>query len=109
MINDTKKLIKPIILLMCLVLAFTFQSCKKSRSDMGKTLYSKTKNKIFKDVTPEGFAGVFQKVLADEKSKMTNPQLISAYYEQNDYDPIFVMDHIITGDLDASYFERSNE
>ena len=76
---------------------------------MGKTLYQKTKNKIFKEVTPEGFATVFQQVLAEEKSKLTNPQLITTFYEQNGYDPIFVMDHIILKDLDASYFERAGE
>jgi murein L,D-transpeptidase YcbB/YkuD len=76
---------------------------------MGKTLYQKTKNKIFKDVTPDGFATVFQQVLADEKSQLTNPLLITTFYEQNDYDPIFVMDHIILKDLDASYFERAGE
>ncbi|MEO8885219.1 MAG: L,D-transpeptidase, partial [Mucilaginibacter sp.] len=109
MINDTKKIIKPILILLCLASVFTFQSCKKSRSDMGKTLYLKTKNKVFKDVTPEGFAQVFQKVLADEQSKMTNPQLITSYYENNGYDPVFVMDHIITNDLDATYFKNAGD
>lgn len=109
MITDTKKVIKPIILLLCLAVIFTIQSCKKSRSDMGKTLFQKTRNKIFKDVTPDGFATVFQQVLTDENSKLTNPQLITTFYEQNGYDPIFVMDHIIQEDLDASYFERAGE
>ncbi len=76
---------------------------------MGKTLYSKTKNKIFKDVTPEGFTPVFQKLLEDEKSKLTNPQIITRYYEGNGYDPVLVMDHIITGDLDAAYFQLAYE
>jgi len=75
---------------------------------MGATLYKKTKNKVFKDATPEGLAEVFKKVLAEERSKMTNPNLITAYYEQNDYDPAFVMDHIFNGDVDltANYFEK---
>lgn len=78
---------------------------------MGNQLYLKTKNKVFKDVTPEGLAEVFKKVLVEERSKMDNPQLITAYYEQNDYDPAFVMDHIFNGDVDltANYFEKVSQ
>jgi len=78
---------------------------------MGKTLFTKTKNKVFKDVTPDGFAEVFQKVLDDEKSKMTYPQVITAYYAENDYDPMFVMDHMFNGDLKTTvaYYQKANE
>jgi len=76
---------------------------------MGKVLFLKTKNKVFKDVTPDGFSEVFQKVLADEKSKMRYPEVITAFYAQNDYDPIFVMDHIFNGDDKAAvmYFQKA--
>ncbi|WP_374949458.1 L,D-transpeptidase family protein [Mucilaginibacter sp.] len=106
-----KRSLVPILITLFSVFTLTFQSCKKSRSDMGKVLYQKTKNKVFKDVTPEGLAEVFKKVLADEKSKMDNPKLITAYYEQNNYDPAFVMDHIFNGDVDltANYFEKAGE
>ena len=78
---------------------------------MGKTLFLKTKNKVFKNVTPEGFAEVFQKVLADEKSKLNYPHVISAYYEQNGYDPMLIMDHLFNGDLAqaATHFQKANE
>jgi len=78
---------------------------------MGKTLFQKTKNKVFKDVTPEGFAEVFKKVLTDEKSKLTYPEVINAYYEQNNYDPMFVMDHVFNTDLKTSveYYRAANE
>jgi murein L,D-transpeptidase YcbB/YkuD len=90
---------------------FTFQSCKKSRSDMGKVLFSKTRNKVFKDVTPDGFAPVLKEMLASEKSKLNNAAVITAYYEQHDYDPELLMDHIADHDLDsvAACFERANE
>jgi murein L,D-transpeptidase YcbB/YkuD len=93
------------------IITVTTQGCKKSRSDMGAQLYKKTKNKIFKDATPEGLAEVFKKVLAEDRAKMTNPNLITAYYEQNNYDPKFVMDHIFNGDVDltADYFEKAGE
>ncbi|AMR34595.1 hypothetical protein A0256_16850 [Mucilaginibacter sp. PAMC 26640] len=93
-------------------LALVFQSCsKKSRSDLGATLFKKTNNKVFKDATPEGLAEVFKKVLAEEKSHVNNPNLINAYYEANDYDPAFVMDHIFNGDVDvtATYFSKAGE
>ena len=93
------------------ITTITIQGCKKSRSDLGAQLYKKTKNKIFKDATPEGLAVVFKKVLAEDRGKMANPNLITAYYEQNDYDPKFVMDHIFNGDVDltANYFEKAGE
>jgi murein L,D-transpeptidase YcbB/YkuD len=111
MITPAKKFILPFIFLLSFIFILTLQSCKKSRSDMGKTLFLKTKNKVFKDVTPEGFSAVFQKVLADEKSNMAHPELITAYYDQNNYDPIFVMDHLFNGDLKAVdiYYEKANE
>jgi murein L,D-transpeptidase YcbB/YkuD len=96
------------MILIC-AFALTVQSCKKSRSDLGAKLYAKTKNKVFKDATPEGLATVFKQVLIDEKGKMTNPQVITKFYEQNDYDPIFVMDHVFNGDVDwtANYFDKA--
>jgi murein L,D-transpeptidase YcbB/YkuD len=110
MLTDTKKFIK---LTVMLLLAFTvvFQSCKKSRSDMGKTLYLKTKNKVFKNVTPEGCAEVFKKVLEEEKSKLTYPQTIRSFYEANGYDPVFVMDHIFNKDLKTAviYYQKAGE
>ncbi|RYU91364.1 L,D-transpeptidase [Mucilaginibacter terrigena] len=112
MINSTikKSALQVLVMLIC-VLSLTFQSCKKSRSDLGKVLYEKTKNKVFKDATPEGLAEVFKQVLADNKSKMDNPNLITSFYEKNDYDPVFVMDHIFNGDADltANYFEKAGQ
>jgi murein L,D-transpeptidase YcbB/YkuD len=110
MLTDTKKIVKITALLM-LAFMVVFQSCKKSRSDMGKNLYLKTKNKVFKDVTPEGCAVVFQKVLEEEKSKLTYPQTISSFYDANGYDPIFVMDHIFNKDLKFAdiYFQKAGE
>lgn len=95
-----------------LIVLFTFQSCKKkSRSDMGKALFTKTQNKVFKDVTPEAFAVVFKKALADQNTKLTNPKIIEAYYAQNDYDPILLMDHLPNDDIKnlPDYLAKANE
>jgi len=111
MISDTKKNILKTFTFLMIALAVVASGCKKSRSDMGKVLYKKTKNKVFKDVTPEGFAEVFQKVLDSEKTSLTYPQVIKSFYDQNGYDPVFVMDHIFNGDDKAAveYYQKASE
>ncbi|MES2277450.1 MAG: L,D-transpeptidase family protein [Bacteroidota bacterium] len=98
-------------LCLLLTLTITFQSCKKSRSDMGKTLFLKTKNKVFKDVTPEGFTPIFQEVLAQQKSKLNNAAIISAYYQSNEFDPTLVMDHFPNDDVKAilNCYNKANQ
>jgi len=66
---------------------------------MGQVLFEKTHNKIFKDVTPEGFAPVLQQALQRQKASLNNYKVIEAWYSQNGYDPVFVMDHLPNGDL----------
>jgi len=95
MIQNKTRPIKYLIAFLALIAAFSFQACKKSRSDMGKQLFDATKNKVFKDVTPEGFAPVFQKLLADEKAKLRQSHVIIPFYENNGYDAAIVMDRII--------------
>jgi murein L,D-transpeptidase YcbB/YkuD len=98
--SSTKKAAFAALLLPLILLSF--QSCKKKRSDMANDLVSKTHNKVFKDVTPEGFAVVFQKMLENDKTKLSNSEVISAFYEQNEYDPEFVMDHLFNSDLSTA-------
>ncbi|MCJ8209070.1 L,D-transpeptidase family protein [Mucilaginibacter sp. RS28] len=95
-------------LLICAVL-FVLDSCKKSRSDMGRELYDKTKNKVFKNVTPEGFQPVFEQMLNDKKSKLNNASTILSWYQQHEYDPVFVMDHLKNDDLKvlADYLSKA--
>jgi len=92
-------------------LSFAFQSCKKSRSDMGKELFTKTKNKVYKDVTPEGFAPVFQKLLDEKKSTLNNGGIISDYYASHDYDPVLLMDHLTKDDVKfvPYYLNKAND
>ncbi len=90
-----------LLLIIGVVLLLTVESCKKKRSDMAMALYKIKPNKVFKNISPEAFTPVFQKVLADEKANLSNPKQIAAFYEQNDYDPTFVMDHLGNNDLKA--------
>ncbi|MFD2147370.1 L,D-transpeptidase family protein [Mucilaginibacter antarcticus] len=78
---------------------------------MGKALFQKTKNKVFKNVTPEGCAEVFQKLLAEQKSDLTYPGTISSFYEANGYDPVLVMDQVLQKDLKlaTSYFQKAGQ
>ncbi len=89
----------------------TFQSCKKKRSEMANMLYKKTHNKVFKDVTTEDFSEVFKKVLQTEKAKMAHAGFIIDYYDQNDYQPVFLLNHLFNSDLTAadSYYQKAAE
>ena len=112
--NITYKLSKTpisLLLILCAIVLLTVESCKKKRSDMANALYKITPNKAFKSITPEAFEPVFKKVLADEKKNLNNPQQIAAFYEQNEYDPSFVMDHLGNGDLKAfsDYLQKAGE
>jgi murein L,D-transpeptidase YcbB/YkuD len=93
-------------------LAMLMQSCrKKSRSDMGEALYKISKNKVYKKITPEEYEPVFKKVLEEEKGTLTNPNQITAFYEANENDPVFVMDHLKNNDLRslADYCQRAGQ
>jgi murein L,D-transpeptidase YcbB/YkuD len=72
----------------------TLQSCKKSRSDIGKMLFQESKNKVFKKIEADPFIAVFKQTLEQNRSKLRNPKLITAFYEGNDYDPVLLMQHV---------------
>src|ERR1700736_1789320 len=60
-------------------LMFTFvflalQSCKKKRPEMANILYKKTHNKVFNNVTPEGFSEVFKQVIDSVKATHAYPE-----------------------------------
>jgi len=78
---------------------------------MGAELFKATKNKVFKDVTPEGFTEVFKKMLADEKDKLTQIGFITNFYTHNEYDPILVMDNLIKDkvNFNTEYLLKANE
>lgn len=78
---------------------------------MGKELFSKTKNKVYKDVTPEGFAPVFQKLLEEQKSSLNNAGIITAYYASHDYDPVLLLDHLAKDDVKwvPYYLNKAND
>ena len=48
-------------------------------------------------------------MLVEKKSLMTNPKLISAFYEQNDYEPVFVLQHLPKDELQAAetYYQHA--
>lgn len=108
---DTKKTSLFVLVLMFFCLMIAFQSCKKKRSEIGKILFKQTHNKIFKDIDPDEYVNVFKKVLQQERSKLSNPQLIFDHYDQDDYTPVFVLDHLWNGDLTAmtADFRKANE
>lgn len=80
--------------LFLLALIFVFQSCKKSKSEIGKELFKETRNTIFKKVENDAFATAFKKELEDQRSAMRNPKLITGFYEQNAYEPVLLMQYL---------------
>ncbi|MGZ3929356.1 MAG: L,D-transpeptidase scaffold domain-containing protein, partial [Mucilaginibacter sp.] len=74
-------------------------------------LYKKTHNTVFKDIDPDEFSAVFKKTLAREKLNIANPQLLSAHYNNEDYEPVFVIEHLWDGGLQAMVdkFRKANE
>src|SRR6185437_2919991 len=109
--TPVKKTAATVLILIFSVFLLTFQSCKKKRSDMANLLYKKTHNKVFKDVTPEGFSDVFQKMLLSEKSKLSYADFMISYYEKNDFEPEFVMNHLFNNDLTTvdNYYQKAGE
>lgn len=97
--------------IMFLAAALLFQSCKKKRSEMGQILYQKTQNKVFIDINPDTLAYVFKKVLGREKHKLTYGSFICKFYQQNNYDPVLVMDHIFNKDLNTAvtYYQNAGQ
>jgi murein L,D-transpeptidase YcbB/YkuD len=89
----------------------TLESCKKKRPEMANLLFKETHNKIFKKITPEGFSDVFKNVLDSEKSKLAYPEQIASFYDENDYDPQLIMDHLFNHDLNiaTAYLMKADE
>jgi murein L,D-transpeptidase YcbB/YkuD len=110
-LNPVKKFTVAFLIFFLPALILTFQSCKKKRSEMANVLFKKTHNKVFRDVTPEGFAEVFKKVFNDRKSKLKHADFIIDYYEKNDFKPVFTMDHLFNGDLAKAddYYMHADE
>jgi len=80
--------------ILILVFSVTFQSCRKSRSDIGAELFKETKNKVFKKVDSAAYFKVFREMLAASKDSLSNPGLIENFYKQNDYEPYFIVHFI---------------
>lgn len=102
-----------LLLFFSLLVLIGFNACvkKKKHSDMGKVLSNKYKNLVFNQMDPDEFSAVFQQMLIEKKSLMTNPKLISAYYQQNDFEPVFVLQHLPKEDIQLaeSYYLKAGE
>jgi len=73
---------------------FILQSCRKPKSEIGKELFKETRNGIFKKVENDAYTEVFKKVLNEQKGGLRNPKLIEAFYTQNEYEPLMLMQHL---------------
>ena len=78
---------------------------------MANILFKQTHEKVFKDLTDEGFKKAFTQVLIQQHSNIRHADLIQAFYKAHNYEPFFLIDHGFNGDLDTavSYFLRADE
>jgi len=111
--NKPTHALKPVakvLFLLAITILCCLQACKKSRSDIGKTLFEETGNKVFKSIESEAFAAALKKTLEDQKSNLSNPKLITAFYEKNGYEPVLILQHVKKKGLDTllSYFENAS-
>ncbi|WP_299290348.1 L,D-transpeptidase family protein [uncultured Mucilaginibacter sp.] len=99
------------IVLLSLLVLLVVNGCKKKHSPMAQILFKKYQNKVYNNLDPEAFSTVFQQMLVEKKALMTNPKLISAFYEQHNYEPMFVLQHLPKDELQvvASYYQRAGE
>jgi murein L,D-transpeptidase YcbB/YkuD len=106
-----KKAAKSVLLITLSLIIITIAGCKKKRSDMANQFFKYNHNKAFRDLKPEEFDVVFKQVMADENTKIDHADLIKNYYDQNDDDPTFVMDHLFNNDLNnmADHFDKAGE
>src|SRR5215217_233643 len=88
-------------LLVLFGVVIAFQSCRKSKSEIGQELFKATRNGVFKKVEHEAFAAVLKKALENKQSVMRNPKLISSFYEQNGYEPVLLLQHLPKEELKA--------
>ncbi len=114
MLNISMKLYSklPLGFIILTSMLIILQSCnKKNRSDVGQALYLQTKNKVYKNLTSEGYTAVFDSILASQKDQLANSAQIAAFYEQNENEPVFVMKHLKNGDLKAlaDYCRKADE
>ncbi|WP_184547073.1 L,D-transpeptidase family protein [Mucilaginibacter sp. FT3.2] len=107
----TNKTSLPLVLIALFALLFPFQSCKEKHIKIADNLFKTTQNKLFNDLDDEAYVAVFKKELSTKKLKLSNEPVIEAYYKTNGYLPVFVMNHLANGDLDAisDYYSKANE
>ncbi|RZL46456.1 MAG: L,D-transpeptidase [Pedobacter sp.] len=82
------------IFLLGILFLFTFQSCKKSHSDIGAVVFKETRNKIFKDIETEAFVEKFKSTFDKQEKQYRNPKFLRALYEANDFEPILLMKNL---------------
>jgi murein L,D-transpeptidase YcbB/YkuD len=88
-----------IVALSTLFSILIIQSCKNTHSDIGKILFTETKNKVFKEIETDAFIKVFEKTIAQQKSKLKNPKFINSIYKANDYEPLLVVKNLPDGKI----------
>ncbi len=109
--TTVKKITVHFLVLILPLLLFTLNGCKKKRPELANILFKKTHNKVFQDITPEGFKSALNDAYNQNKSQLQHPGAILDFYKQNHFEPVFLLNHVFNGDLDAAadYFSHADE
>ena len=92
--KNTHKTIASSFFLLGVICLFSLQSCKKSRSDIGKVVFKETRNKIFKGIETETFVAKFKETFNKQQANYRNPKFLRALYEANDFEPVLLMKNL---------------
>lgn len=78
---------------------------------MADYFFKKTHNEAFKDIDADTLAETLKKEIAEKKLKIANAAIVESYFQENDYQPIFVRNHLFNGELDilSEYYDKINE
>ena len=99
------------LLILLSVFILIFPACRKKRPEMATRLFKETHNKLFKDASPDSFKVVFEQVFNQKKAALGHPDFILDFYAKNNFNPVFVLNHLYNGDLDkvTGYLDHADE
>src|ERR1700748_1205733 len=95
--------------LLVLIIA-VLSSCKQKPEIAGK-LYDHYKNKTYKDFDTAAYHAEFKKQLAILSPQLRYAQIISDYYHKQNFEPVFVNQFLVNGQIRTlvDYLSNANE
>lgn len=77
----------------------SFQSCKRSRSDIGQALFKESENKVYKQIEADVLAERIEALLEESTKRYKNPKFLSSAYQEANYEPVLLLHNFSDGNL----------